>query len=70
MYFEIVFLRQCLCKFKTGPYTHAVFYIFLFQEEVYRTTSRFLIPSVISGYNATVFAYGATGKLIPHTFRP
>ncbi|XP_078317515.1 kinesin-like protein KIF19 isoform X2 [Crassostrea virginica] len=31
------------------------------QEEVYRTTSQFLIPSVISGYNATVFAYGATG---------
>ncbi|XP_062605010.1 kinesin-like protein KIF19 [Saccostrea cucullata] len=31
------------------------------QGEVYRTTSQFLIPSVISGYNATVFAYGATG---------
>ncbi|XP_060067526.1 kinesin-like protein KIF19 [Ylistrum balloti] len=31
------------------------------QEEVFKSTASFLIPSVVSGYNATVFAYGATG---------
>ncbi|XP_013380933.1 kinesin-like protein KIF19 isoform X2 [Lingula anatina] len=30
-------------------------------EEVYQVTTRHLIDNVISGYNATVFAYGATG---------
>ena len=32
------------------------------QQEVYRHTSQGLVKKVISGYNATVFAYGATGK--------
>ncbi|XP_043941071.1 kinesin-like protein KIF19 isoform X2 [Protopterus annectens] len=31
------------------------------QEEVYRSTTKGLIEGVISGYNATVFAYGPTG---------
>ncbi|XP_026207420.1 kinesin-like protein KIF19 [Anabas testudineus] len=31
------------------------------QEEVYRATTRGLIEGLISGYNATVFAYGPTG---------
>lgn len=31
------------------------------QREVYENTTRFLITGVLSGYNATVFAYGATG---------
>lgn len=31
------------------------------QEEVYSHTTRFLIDGVVNGYNATVFAYGATG---------
>jgi kinesin family member 18/19 len=31
------------------------------QEEVYENTAKFLLPSVIDGFNATVFAYGATG---------
>ncbi|PVD37655.1 hypothetical protein C0Q70_00253 [Pomacea canaliculata] len=30
-------------------------------EDVYGATTKLLIPNVISGYNATVFAYGATG---------
>ena len=34
------------------------------QEEVYEHTSKFLIPQVIAGYNGTVFAYGATGRLM------
>ena len=33
------------------------------QKEVYRQTSQGLVRKVISGYNATVFAYGATGEL-------
>jgi kinesin family protein 18/19 len=31
------------------------------QEEVYENTTKFLIKDVIEGYNATVFAYGASG---------
>ena len=29
---------------------------------MYEHTAKVLIPSVTSGFNATVFAYGATGK--------
>ena len=32
------------------------------QDEVYQKTSEGLVRKVISGYNATVFAYGATGE--------
>jgi len=32
------------------------------QREVYEKTCKFLIPGVINGFNATVFAYGATGQ--------
>ncbi|XP_023325995.1 kinesin-like protein KIF19 isoform X2 [Eurytemora carolleeae] len=31
------------------------------QEEVYNETTKHLVQNVIEGYNATVFAYGATG---------
>ncbi|KAI9541237.1 Kinesin-like protein kif19 [Dissostichus eleginoides] len=31
------------------------------QDEVYRATTKGLIEGLISGYNATVFAYGPTG---------
>ncbi|KAL4240456.1 Kinesin-like protein kif19 [Mactra antiquata] len=31
------------------------------QEDVYNSSTKFLIDNVITGYNATVFAYGATG---------
>lgn len=31
------------------------------QEEIYETTTKSLIPFVTNGFNATVFAYGATG---------
>lgn len=31
------------------------------QEEIYENTAKFLLPSILDGYNATVFAYGATG---------
>lgn len=31
------------------------------QATVYNSTARYLIPSVLDGYNATVFAYGQTG---------
>jgi kinesin family protein 18/19 len=32
------------------------------QQEVYAATAKTLLGSVLEGYNATVFAYGATGK--------
>lgn len=42
--------------------------LFLFvQEEVYRDTTKGLIEGLISGYNATVFAYGPTGCYYTHT---
>lgn len=37
------------------------------QEQVYTATTRGLVRDVISGYNATVFAYGATGAGKTHT---
>lgn len=35
------------------------------QEMVYQATTKSLIEGVISGYNATVFAYGPTGEGSP-----
>lgn len=35
------------------------------QEMVYQATTKSLIEGVISGYNATVFAYGPTGEARP-----
>jgi hypothetical protein len=34
------------------------------QQEVYAATAKILLNSVLEGYNATVFAYGATGEQI------
>ena len=31
------------------------------QDEVYTATTKHLVDNVLAGYNATVFAYGATG---------
>lgn len=36
-------------------------------RQVYENTTRFLIGSVLQGFNATVFAYGATGAGKTHT---
>jgi kinesin family protein 18/19 len=35
---------------------------------VYENTTLFLIEGVIGGYNATVFAYGATGAGKTYTY--
>ncbi|WVQ82358.1 hypothetical protein IAT38_004486 [Cryptococcus sp. DSM 104549] len=37
------------------------------QEEVFEKTAKGLLPGVLDGYNATVFAYGATGCGKTHT---
>lgn len=37
------------------------------QYEVYQRTAKRLIPSVLEGFNVTVFAYGATGAGKTHT---
>ena len=37
------------------------------QEEVYKTTTASLVQDVLNGYNAAVFAYGATGSGKTHT---
>lgn len=31
------------------------------QNEIFEKTSHFLLDGVVEGFNATVFAYGATG---------
>ena len=46
---------------------HQFFFDYVFgpsstQEEVYQKTAQNLLPGIIEGYNATVFAYGATGS--------
>lgn len=35
---------------------------FISQADVYDQTSKVLVEKVTTGYNATVFAYGATGS--------
>lgn len=37
------------------------------QEAVYEGTTKSLVQDIIDGYNATVFAYGATGAGKTHT---
>lgn len=37
------------------------------QDDVYEGTTRGLLDNVLDGYNATVFAYGATGCGKTHT---
>jgi kinesin family protein 18/19 len=37
------------------------------QSDVYESTTKPLLDSVLQGYNATVFAYGATGCGKTHT---
>lgn len=37
------------------------------QSDVYEATTKGLLGSVMNGYNATVFAYGATGCGKTHT---
>lgn len=37
--------------------------ILFLKAEVYKAVAKPLIENVITGYNATVFAYGATGKV-------
>ncbi|XP_011877860.1 PREDICTED: kinesin-like protein KIF19, partial [Vollenhovia emeryi] len=37
------------------------------QVEVYEGTTKNLVQDVLNGYNATVFAYGATGSGKTHT---
>ena len=39
------------------------------QDEVFDKTTRFLIDGVLQGFNATVFAYGATGAGKTYTMR-
>jgi kinesin family protein 18/19 len=37
------------------------------QDEVYTRTVKDLMPTIVDGYNATIFAYGATGAGKTHT---
>ncbi|KDO32722.1 hypothetical protein SPRG_02420 [Saprolegnia parasitica CBS 223.65] len=37
------------------------------QDEVYERTVKNIIPTILDGYNATIFAYGATGAGKTHT---
>lgn len=39
----------------------------LLQDEVYEKTAKSLVKDILVGFNATVFAYGATGSGKTHT---
>jgi kinesin family protein 18/19 len=47
--------------------THISLFLLPFQDMVYEATSKGLVLGVLMGYNATVFAYGATGSGKTHT---
>lgn len=51
-----IVICHCICVSTTY-----ILILISVQEEVYRATTRGLIEGLISGYNATVFAYGPTG---------
>jgi len=50
-----------------GPYTtHSFLFDYVYdqhstQKKVYDTTARPVVDSALTGYNATIFAYGQTG---------
>jgi kinesin family member 18/19 len=54
------------CKDTNYAFDH-VFNEFASQEEIYHATAAKLLNFVMQGYNATVFAYGATGSGKTHT---
>jgi len=55
-------------KAKDAKYAfHRVFDANSTQEEVYEATAKTLIADILEGFNATVFAYGATGAGKTHT---
>ena len=59
MWHCICFPSVCLCTTTLQVYSRLPV-----QEEVYRATTKGLIEGLISGYNATVFAYGPTGVCV------
>ncbi|KAJ3291002.1 Kinesin-like protein kif19, partial [Blyttiomyces sp. JEL0837] len=59
-------LRQDRPREKLYTFEH-VFSETVDQLEVFEKTTKFLIATVLKGYNATVFAYGATGAGKTHT---
>jgi kinesin family protein 18/19 len=59
-------MRQARLKTRAYAFDHA-FAPGVPTHEVYARTTRFLVPGVMEGYNATVFAYGATGSGKTHT---
>ena len=50
-----------VCKFATGFKFDRVFGSFTTQEEIFDQTLRPIVDDVLSGFEATVFAYGQTG---------
>ncbi|WVO16278.1 hypothetical protein L204_103953 [Cryptococcus depauperatus] len=55
-------------RFKNRKYVFdQVFGMDVDQEQVFTKTAKALLPGVLDGYNATVFAYGATGCGKTHT---
>ncbi len=59
-------MRQARLKTRAYAFDHA-FAPTVPTAEVYACTTKFLVAGVMEGYNATVFAYGATGSGKTHT---
>lgn len=65
------FEPQVLKKNRTKDLTFAFDVVFdrsVEQRQVYENTTQFLIEGVMDGFNATVFAYGATGAGKTYTY--
>lgn len=71
---KIIVLVQPTCLESSTTRAKAKYYAFdcaftpsITQSEVFNRTTKFLISEALNGFNATVFAYGATGSGKTHT---
>ena len=59
-------MHLIMCLIRTAARYHLR--ILFSQHNVFINTTKFLLDGLVSGYNATVFAYGATGAGKTYTY--
>ena len=59
---QLIYFTKCASLAIISVYLKFSYRIVYLQKDVYEASTKFLIDNVVTGYNATVFAYGATGN--------